>query len=343
MISGLVSFIVLNWNGKEVVCDCLESLLTQTYLSHEIIVVDNASVDGSREMLRERYAGRIQLIENKENLGFAGGCNTGIRAARGEWIALVNSDAAINPDWARAMVAGIQFSEKIGMAACKIFFWEKPGTIENAGHVLSRDGFGRLRGRLEIDQGQYDKRRAVFSPSGCAALYRRTMLDEIGFFDESFFAYADDVDLALRGRLAGYGCHYVPSAIARHRLSASFGILSPQKVYLSERNRVWLVIKNFPLSHLWQAPFYTALRYFYHLVGVFQKKGPAAQYAEQTSFLSLFVITLRVYLSTLVNLPRLFRSRRLVFKKSRLKPRQFEFWMKRYGISARDAALNELT
>lgn len=343
MISGMVSAIILNWNGKDVIVDCIESLLLQDYASKEIIVVDNGSADGSLEMIREKYKGKIILIENGANLGFAEGCNVGIRAAKGEFIALVNSDSAMRADWMTEMVKGIRKSVSIGMCACKIYFWKQDGTIENTGQTISRDGLGRTRGRLEKDTGQYDTRSAVFCPSGCAALYRRKMLDECGLFDEKFFAYADDIDIGLRGRLVGYKCFYVPTAIAYHRLSASFGLLSPLKAFLLERNRLWVVIKCFPLPHLLMSPFYTVARYFYHFIGIFQHKGPAAHYVDKISLGSLAFIMLKVYLSTLYHLPHLLKERRAISKKSKVGAREFELWMKQYGITPREAALNELS
>ncbi len=343
MTPGLISAIVLNWNGKDVIVACLESLLAQTYLSKEIIIVDNGSVDGSLEMIRSRYAGRIQLIENGNNLGFAEGCNVGIRAAQGEFIALVNSDSVLSPNWMVEMEKGIQLSPKIGMCACKIYFLKYKGVIENMGQTISRDGFGRTRGRLEKDTGQYDKRRAVFCPSGCAALYRRKMLDKCGLFDEKFFAYADDIDIGLRGRLMGYVCHCISTAVAYHHLSASFGLLSPLKAFLLERNRLWVVIKCYPLPHLLASPFHTLMRYWYHFIGIFQKRGPAAQYVKKISVFSLAWIMVKVYLSTLYHLPHLLKERREIQKKRKATTRQFELWMKYYGVNSKDTALNELS
>ncbi len=343
MIPGLVSVIVLNWNGKDVIFDCLDSLLAQTYLSKEIILVDNGSKDGSLAMIRERYPQGLKIIANPKNLGFAGGCNVGMTASQGEWIALINSDSTIEKNWIQEMVKGIRRSVSIGMVACKIYFWGKEKVLENTGQIISRDGLGRTRGRLEKDEGQYDHRSAVLCPSGCAALYRRRMLDQTGFFDEKFFAYADDIDIGLRGRLAGYKCFYIPSAVAYHKLSASFGLLSPLKAFLVERNRLWVVIKCFPLPHLLASPFHTVARYFFHLYGIVGHKGPASQYVEKISLASLLVIMVRVYLSTIWNLPHLFKERAVIMKKTKTTARQFELWMRRYGLTSRQAALNEIS
>jgi len=343
MIPRMVSAIVLNWNGKDVIMDCIQSILQQTYGLYELILVDNGSRDGSLAMIKERYQSRIKIIENPVNLGFAEGCNVGIRVSAGEFIALVNSDATLDKNWMNEMVKGMGRGESLGMCACKIYFSGREGILENTGQTISRDGMGRTRGRMQKDMGQYDKRCAVLCPSGCAAMYRRKMLDDIGLFDKKFFAYADDIDIGIRGRLLGYKCFYVPAAIAYHQLSASFGLLSSFKAFLLERNRLWVMIKSFPLRHLLVSPFHTLARYYYHLYGVVRHVGPAAHFVEKLSIFSLLWVMVKVYLSTLWHLPYLISERIKFRKKTRVKTLEFEHWLKQYGISAKEAALLEIS
>lgn len=343
MIPSMVSAIVLNWNGKGVIFECLDSLLAQTYGLYEVIVVDNGSEDGSLALIKDRYRSRIKVIENPVNLGFAEGCNVGIRASSGEFIALANSDTRLDKNWMTEMVKGLGRFDSVGMGACKIYLAGLDGVFENTGQILSRDGLGRTRGRMEKDTGQYDKRCPVLCPSGCAAMYRRKMLDEIGLFDKKFFAYGDDIDTGLRGRLLGYKCFYIPTAVAYHQLSASFGLLSPFKAYLIERNRLWVVIKCFPLAHLLRSPFHTLARYFYHLYGVLRHKGPAARYVEKLSIFNLVWIMIKAYMSTVWHLPYLAGQRLKIRKKRRIKKREFELWLKRYGIGSKEAALLEIS
>lgn len=338
-----ISVVVLNWNGKDVIDECIRSLLAQSYSDFEIILVDNGSTDGSLQTLRLKYAQSIRIIANPVNLGFAEGCNVGIRASKGSYIALVNSDAVVDRDWLTELMKVMGESKKTGMCASKIYFADKPDTIENTGQTITRDGLGRTRGRLEKDQGQYNQRSRIFCPSGCAAIYRRELLDAIGLFDAKFFAYADDIDVGVRGRLIGYECEYVPSAIAYHKLSASFGLLSSFKAYLVERNRLWVLIKCFPLRHLMAAPYHTLKRYFYHFLGIFFKKGPAAHFVEKTSVLELAWIAVKVYLSTLWHLPYLLAERARIRKKRVTTTADFENWLRLYGLSDKEAALNELS
>jgi len=339
---ALVSTIVLNWNGKNVISECLESLLTQTYRPHEIIVVDNGSTDGSLAMIRAKYGSLLKIVTNERNLGFAEGVNCGVRSSKGDLIAILNSDAAAQKDWIEELARSMSQSESVGMCASKIYLAGQAGILDNTGEVICRDGLGRGRGRLEKDQGQYDSSPEVLCPSGCAALYRRKMLEEAGGMDKYFFAYAEDIDIGLRGRLIGYDCVYVPSAVVIHKFSHSSGLVSPLKAFYVERNRLWVVLKCFPLPHLLLAPFYTVQRYFYHLAGLFSKKGPASQYVDRFSPWSLFLILIKVYLSTLWFLPYLIIQRGKIRKKSKRTWQEFERWLRSFGMSSRDAALNEL-
>ena len=343
MIPGLVSVIVLNWNGKEVIFECLDSLMGQSYRSREIVLVDNGSTDGSLELLRERYGSSITIVANPSNVGFAEGCNVGIRASKGEFIALLNSDATAEPLWLEELVKGLQKDPLVGMCASKIYLSGEGPVIDNTGQVITRDGLGRTRGRLEKDKGQYDNVSEVLCPSGCAGLYRRSMLEEIGYFDRRFFAYADDIDIGLRGRLVGLKCLYIPTAVAHHRLSASLGSFSSLKVYLVERNRLWVCIKCFPVRYLLQAPFYTLLRYFYNLAGIFHRQGPAARFVKQTSLPRILWLTIKGYLSTLRHLPYLLGERRRIFKKCRISVGEFGIWLRDFGLSAKEGALNEVS
>lgn len=340
---GIVSAIVLNWNGKDVIFDCLDSLLRQQYPQKEIIVVDNGSIDGSLAMIQKRYGTALRIIQNRKNLGFAEGCNVGIRASRGEFVMLLNSDATVEENWMKEMVEALNHHPEAGMAAGKIYFYGRDKILENTGHIIYRDALGRGRGRLEKDSGQYDQTKDVFCPNGCAAFYRRRMMDEIGGFDRCFFAYADDIDVGFRGRLRGYECLYVPSAVAYHRLSASFGMLSPFKAYLVERNRLWVLLKCFPLRPLLLSPFYTLYRYLYHFYGVLRHKGPASRYVEKISIFSLIGIALKVYLSTFVYLPYLLFQRFKIRTRVKVSSKQFEEWLRRYGMTAKEVALNEIS
>ena len=190
-------------------------------MDFETIVVDNGSSDGSADMAEREFGARV--IRNRENRGFCAANNQGIAAARGEFVALLNNDAEAEPDWLAALQRACASRPEIGMAASKVLVWEDPARIDKAGHLMFPDGQNRGRGSGALDRGQFDREEEVLWPDGCAAMYRKPMLDEIGGFDEDFFAYGDDAELGLRARIAGWRCLYAPRAVVRHHRGSTLG------------------------------------------------------------------------------------------------------------------------
>jgi len=272
----LISVVVVNWNRKELLRACLRSLTCQRGVTFEIIVVDNGSTDGSAEMAASEFG--CAVIRNTANRGFCAANNQGIRVARGELIALLNNDAEVEPGWLAALAEACQRSPRIGMAASKVLVWEDPRIIDKAGHLIFPDGQNRGRGSGTPDKGQYDQEEEVLWPDGCAALYRKAMLDEIGGFDEDFFAYGDDAELGLRARIAGWRCLYTPKAVVRHHRSTTLGKDSLRRLELIERNRLLLAIKLFPASLLWLNPLFFAMRLAAGLVAAHCGRGDTAHF-----------------------------------------------------------------
>jgi GT2 family glycosyltransferase len=337
----LVSVIIVNWNGKHLLGECLDSILAQRFKDFEIIVVDNGSRDGSVGFLHERYP-RIRVEGLPENLGFAGGNNVGLRIASGKYLALLNNDTKVDPAWLESLLKEAEISPTaIGMWACKILSYENPGIIDNVGLLLYPDGLGRGKGRLERDQGQYDQTGEALFPSGCAGLYRKSMLDEIGLFDEEFFAYADDVDLGLRARLAGWGCIYVPSARVYHKYSSSSSAYSLLKAFLVERNRIWVLLKYYPLELILISPYFTLKRLLVHLCGALSHKGASGRFAERHSVVHAFAILLKAWYSALIKLPHVLRQRRSFSRLARIRRLELYRLFRTFRISAREVALKE--
>ncbi len=249
---------VVNWNRKELLRACLLSLQRQTGVAFETIVVDNGSTDGSADMAETEFGARV--IRNAENRGFCAANNQGIACARGEFIALLNNDAEAEPGWLAALHEACSRAPDVGMAASKVLVWEEPGRIDKVGHLIFPDGQNRGRGSGASDRGQFDREEEVLWPDGCAAMYRKSMLDQIGGFDEDFFAYGDDAELGLRARIAGWKCIYTPRAVVRHHRGSTMGKGSPGRLELIERNRVLLALKLFPWSLLWLNPLFFAVR-----------------------------------------------------------------------------------
>ena len=209
------------------------------------------ALPGLVDELARAYPVPLRLIVNPDNRGFCAANNQGFAASQSELVALLNNDAEADPGWLMALEEVIRRDDDIGMAASKILVWEDPGIIDKCGHLIYPDGQNRGRGAGQTDQGQFDRIEETLWPDGCAAMYRRAMLDDIGVFDEDFFAYADDAELGLRGRIAGWRCLYAPRAVVRHHRGATLGLGSARRLTLIERNRVLLVVKLFPWNLLW--------------------------------------------------------------------------------------------
>jgi GT2 family glycosyltransferase len=338
-MSSVVSVIIVNLNRRELLGRCLESLRKQTFSDFQVIVVDNASSDGSLEFLQSLGEPRLQVVALSSNKGFAGGCNAGIARAEGRYIATLNNDAEAEPRWLEELVTGIESNPAVGMCASKILFHGDRKRIDKAGHLIYPDGLNHGRGSGEPDCGQFEQREEVLFPDAAGALYRREMLDVIGLFDEYFFAYGDDADLGLRGRLAGWTCLYIPTAIVYHVHSATAGEFSPLKAFLIERNRIWVAVKTFPLSLLLVSPFFTLVRFAYHAYGSLFMVGSSGKYAAESSRTQLALMILKAYWSGLKFFPEMWRARRKIRRFARISDSEFASLLFKHRITLRALTL----
>jgi hypothetical protein len=243
----LVSVIVVNYNGLNLLEDCFRSITHQSYINYEIILVDNGSKDNSISFMKEHYS-NVQIVPLSSNIGFAAGTNAGIKEAKGEYLLTLNNDTCVFSDFIEKLIQPMMREHAVGMCASKMISPDKK--INSTGICISRSGAAWDRGGFEQDTGQYDHEEEVFGPCAGAALYRKTMLDEIGLFDEDFFLFMEDVDLAFRARLAGWKCMYVPTARVVHIHGGTANKGSDNAVYYGNRNLLWYVVKNFPLRTL---------------------------------------------------------------------------------------------
>ncbi len=244
-----VTIIIPNLNGRQHLAYCLPSLLEQRYRDYEIVLVDNGSTDGSIEFTQRSFPG-VKIIASKRNLGFAGANNLAIRATTSPYIVTLNNDTRVDRNWLDEMVRVAERDQNIGMIACKILYMAEPHLIDSAGLEIDLVGMARNRYNGLANPAETEPYE-VFCPAGAAALYKRAMLDEVGLFDEAFFAYCEDMDLGWRARLMGWKCVYVPTAVVYHYHSATSGQGSQFKRYLLTRNRIWTVVKNYPSPQLW--------------------------------------------------------------------------------------------
>jgi GT2 family glycosyltransferase len=341
--SPTVSVVVVNWNRRELLKSCLESLERQTYPNYEVIIIDNGSQDGSTALVEEMaaaYPVPLKLAVNSENRGFCAANNQGFTLAQGDYLALLNNDAEAEPEWLKALVEACDSAIDIGMVASKILVWENPKRIDKCGHLIYPDGQNRGRGSGQVDQGQFDRIEEALWPDGCAALYRRAMLEDIGGFDEEFFAYADDAELGLRGRIAGWRCLYTPTAVVRHHRGATLGLGSPRRLTLIERNRVLLVVKLFPLNLLWANGAYLLARIAAGLWAALRNRGELRRYQGSSGKFMAAMALLRGTLSALPMVPSMLRKRRAFRPKHKLSPKQIRTLLLRYRIGLKELSEN---
>ena len=330
-----VSVIVVNWNRRLLLEACLDSLAQPQGVAFEAVVVDNGSSDGAVEFV-ERYAAAatypIRLIRNPDNRGFCAANNQGIAAARGEFVALLNNDAEAHPGWLSSLLEAFA-DPRVGMAASKVLVHEDPRIIDKAGHLIYLDGQNRGRGTGEPDRGQYDRIEEVLWPDGCACMYRKSMLDEIGGFDEDFFAYADDAELGLRARIAGWDCLYMPQAVVRHHRGATLGRQNPARLTLIERNRVLLAATLFPGSLLWRTAAYYLARLAAGAWAAALNRGEISRFSSPAAKLTAMLALLKGDWQALRLLPRMFAKRRELQRLRRLSPAQVKSLLLRHRIS----------
>jgi len=243
------SIIIPNYNGNHHLTALFDHLAAQTLRDFEIIFVDNGSGDSSVsnvEQLARRHSVPLRVVRNETNRGFAPACNQGIAAATARWLVLLNNDTRPEPKWLELLVNTATSAPDVGMVASKMLRAARPEQIDSAGIAVDWMGIVWDWRGGQLDQAEEREPVEVFGPCGGAALYSREMLDEIGAFDEDFFAYMEDVDLAWRARLAGWRCLLQPQARVLHDHSATLGHTSPRKRFLLGRNKVWLLVKNYP-------------------------------------------------------------------------------------------------
>lgn len=314
--------------------ECVESLGRQTRRDFEIVVVDNS---GQGLVRRNGTAPGARIIENGRNAGFGAAVNQGFRSSGSPYVATLNDDAAAHPRWLDALVCALERRPDAAMGASQVrFFGEE--RLDSAGMLVARDGSSKQRGHGRCP-GDFPVTEEVLFPSGSAALYRRAMLEEIGGFDDHFFLYCEDTDLGLRARWAGWKCIYVPEAVVDHHYSHSAGKASGLKAYYVERNRLFVVVKNFPAGMLTAAPLVSVARYGWHLRYLLQGRGSAARFrAEGNAGPMMLWYVLKAHLALLASLPRLWRQRRAIRTGARITPAVFRHLLRCHAISARRLA-----
>lgn len=329
--------VVLNWNGRDYLRTCLRSLFAQTYEDLRVLVVDNASPDGSASIVSDEFP-EAELLVMPENLHFARGMNAGFAKAladpQARYVVALNNDVRVDPEWLASLVAAAT-DPHVGMVASKMLFMDRPRVLNSTGLRPARDGSGMDRGWQEPDDGRYDARPDVFGASGGAGLYRREVLETVGLYDADFVAYGEDLDLAFRARLRGWSAAYAPRAVVYHKYSASVGVRSEWKTFMGERNRIWTLVQNYPWRLVAIGAPWNAAR----MLAAQGNRRPASGEggaAATASSGSVARATARARLAAYGGMWGALAKRRERFAAATVPLSQVDRWLRTYGASLRD-------
>ena len=240
-----IAILVLNYNGRRFLEECLRSVLQDRSCPAETYLIDNRSTDDSVEFTRTRFPG-VKIIQHEANLGYAGAYDRVIRTLKHRYVVLLNNDTAVAPGWLGALLGPAVADPRVGACGAKIVMWHNPQVLDHGGGLLTIIGSGRDLGKWQKDAGQDEDVKDAGFASGCSLLVRRSAYLEVGGFDPDYFMYHEDVDLCWRLHLAGYAVKYVPGAVVRHHLGGGGGQgqENPAMVYRCQKNRLANMIKN---------------------------------------------------------------------------------------------------
>jgi GT2 family glycosyltransferase len=255
-----ISVVIPNFNGMRFLPTCLDSLRRQTFAGAEIILVDNGSTDDSVSYVAEHYP-EVIVVRLERNFGFCRAVNEGIRRGRGRYVALLNNDTEVDRLWLAELYQALQTNPQVGFCACRMINYFRRGVLDGAGDCFPRSARPFKRGHGEEVGKKYTAPELVFGASGGAAIYRKELFASVGYFDEDFFSYLEDVDLSFRAQLGGFKCLYVPTAVVYHmeggtivgdidRLQTAARRDTDEKTYLLARNKIYVIVKNLPFHLL---------------------------------------------------------------------------------------------
>ncbi len=231
--------------------NCLESVFKTDYPCYEVILVDNSSTDGSIAYAEAQFSNQnLKIIKNHANLGFAGGNNVGIRNSNGEYLVFLNNDTEVNENWLKELISVMNSSLKIGAAQCKLLMMQQREKFDSAGGYVDRFIHPIVRGINEYDRGQYAKTDQIFWAKGAAFAVKRTVLNEVGLFDEDYFLEYEETDLCWRIWLGGYRVLFVPKSIVFHLGSVSVSKKKLKTHYYFHRNHLTTLLKNYSLKNV---------------------------------------------------------------------------------------------
>ncbi len=337
-----IGIIIVSYNKKDLLENCLKSLEKVSYANFETLVVDNGSSDGSWEMASEKFP-QVSWLPMGHNSGFCKANNVGIKKAWElgcEAILLLNNDTEVEPDFLTAMVGELNQTEKIGMVAAQIPFLKRKNVLDSCGLVITPDGLAKNRGSEQAVE-LFGERAEVFCPAGAAALYTKELLEDVQedgqYLDETFGFYFEELDLGWRAKLRGWKCSYAPKAVVYHLKSATAGAYSEFVAFHTNRNIFFIMLKNYQGIFFLRALTLTFLRYVFLLAGIFQAKGPAGKIHKQIGPFKMLRACGKGWLDVFRQLPAMLKKRRLIKKNTVVSKAETASWFLKFGISFLDS------
>ena len=320
------AIIIVNWNGKKFLKNCLNAVYKQTYRNFQVYFVDNGSIDESSKFVKENYSGAL-IVQLDKNYGFAKPNNIAIKKAFKDksvgYIVCLNNDTIVDRNWLKELIKTVQKDTKIGAVSSKAYFSD--GRIQNAGLSLEKALQINKEGGISLGYGLTDKEAPnlskeieIFAPGGVAPLYKREILEQIYYrdkeiFDEDFFAYAEDLDLGFRIRSLGYKSILSPKAKLIHLHSQTSKKASPFKTYYSERNTILTAIKNLSIFNLLLFPFRNIVLKCSYL---FKKNNSVQQLSKKVGSFGMVLILIKANLIATFYFPKMLIKRYRINRKN---------------------------
>lgn len=322
MEKGKVSIIIVNWNGGDVFRNCLLSLKKISYPDWELVVIDNASSDGSERFPEELGIKNLTVINNESNVGFAPTNNLGYEKARGEYILLLNNDTEVAPDILESLTSRLSKEKDLGVIQPKIYLMDKPGYLDNCGSFLTKTGFLEHWGFFKKEAPEFNKEAYIFSAKGACMLIKREVIEKVGLFDSDFGSYFEESDFCFRVWLSGYKVLYSPKVSIKHKLAFTAKRQNPFEVtYDSYKNRLCSLLKNLEMKNL-----FTIITIHITILEIL-----AFYYLTKLQFKKMWIIQKGIFWN-LKNISRTIKKRERIQKLRKLSDEQiFPFIMKPFN------------
>lgn len=331
-----VSVVIVNFNGALYIEKCLDSFVKQNRKPDEILIVDNNSQDNSVEFIKKSFP-QVNIIKSPENNGYGAALNIGIKNSKGNILILGNNDLCVDPFWLDNILKEFTEHKNCGLAASKVLYMDEPQKINSTGMLFYKDMSAVNRGLDEIDKGQYDNREEVFGAYGVLMAFRKEVFDKIGLFDEDYFLFREEDEFMWRMRRHGWITRYAPAAKVFHKRSANTKLFSPLKLYYSERNRFFNVLKYMPLRCNFTMLPFALYRYWINFMLAFtQGRTKKSEQLKITSKILLMLIIFKAWMHAFYSFPKMYKKRKLYNKNAVFSYKQSLKWMKVYSASARD-------